>query len=81
MMELSGKESPSLSGSAGYFWRKFYFWIPARMITARVTTAGMIIARMTTAGMITTRVTTTGVITAGVITAGMITTGVIKVYF
>ena len=53
MMELSGKESPSLSGPAGKLWRKFYFWIPAGMITAGVTTTGMITAGVTTAGVIT----------------------------
>ena len=57
MMELSGKESPSLSGPAGKLWRKVYFWITAGVITVGVITAGMI---------------TAGVIIVGVITAGVI---------
>ena len=62
MMELSKKESPSLSGPSGKLWPKVYFWIRAGVITVGVTTTGVITAGVTTSGVITVRVITAGVI-------------------
>ena len=52
MMELSGKESPSLSGPTGKFWRKVYFWITVGVIIVGVITAGVIKIGVITTGVI-----------------------------